>query len=157
MRKLISLIITFVICITATGIVFYRLGFENAKKETEMIIVNEADMDESIGKTDYPLIDIAFNDGSEWSVLITYGIYSEKMTYLLCDDGKELQFDKEYLSVTTYPAGRGTTGVGSITVYQNGKEVKHLEFFDIVFKKEGLKAKFEEISQKELDEFMQNK
>lgn len=156
MKKIILFIITGVVCIIAVGAVSYEFGLKNAPKEIEKIIVDDTLMGESIGKTDYPLIDIAFNDGNEYAVLIVDGIYSNKRTYMLCRDGKDLQFDKEYLSILTYPAGRGTTGNGNVVVYRNGEEIRNIEFFEIFFKNEELRNKFEKISEKEFEKFIKN-
>ncbi len=156
MKKIIVLIITGVICVTAVGITAYKLGIKNAPVIIEKKIADDTLMGESIDKTDYPLIDIVFNDGNEYAVLIVNGIYSDKRTYMLCRDGKDLQFDKEYLSILTYPAGRGTTGNGSVVVYRNGEEIRNIEFFEIFFKNDELRNKFEKISEKEFEKFIKN-
>lgn len=158
MKKTICLITAFIICMAVVGVVSYKLGLKNGREEAESARMagDDIHMSEVVGKIDYPLIDIAFNDGNEWAILIVNGQDSGDQTYLLCHDGRELQFDKEYLSVITYPSGRGTTGTGSIVVYQNGEEIKCIEFVEINFEKEELKNKFQEVSREELSEFMKN-
>ena len=156
MKRIIFLIIAGIICITAVGVISYNLGLKNAAEKIEKIIVDDTLMGESTDKTDYPLIDIAFNDGNEYAVLIVNGIYSDKKTYMLCRDVKDLQFDKEYLSILTYPAGRGITGNGSVVVYRNGEKIRDIEFFEIFFKDEELRNKFEKISENEFENFITN-
>lgn len=155
-KRIILFIIAGVICITAIGVISYELGLKNASKEIEKRIVDDTLMGESIDKIDYPLIDIAFNDGNEYAVLIVNGIYSDERTYMICRDGKNLQFDKEYLLIHTFPAGRGTTGNGSVVVYRNGEEIRNIEFFEIFFENEELRNKFERISEKEFEKFIKN-
>lgn len=134
-----------------SGAMFYKIGYSNGLEQNreDNFLQLEDTPTGYIDKIDYPLIDIAFNDGNDWKVIITYGIYTENPIYMICADGRELQFCKEYLSVTTYPAGRGTTGNGCVTVYKNGQEVKSVEFFECSFEKEELRQKFEKVSKED--------
>ena len=154
MKRYIFLILVFIIAVTAVGTVSYRWGFNNAKEEE---LNNDAPIDDigdSICKVDYPLIDIAFNDGNDYDVVIINGIYDENKEYLLCKNPSILQ---EHLWVNTYPAGRGTTGHSCIIVYKNGQEVKSVEYFEIGYGNEDLKNKFEQISKAEYVEFLEGK
>ena len=159
MKRFIILIVLCVFCTVVASGIFYQTGFENAKKENEFrleknAIVDDTPIDEAIGQLDYPLIDIAFNDGNEYTVVICNGIYSEKQTYLWCQDGRNLQFNKEFLYIRTYPAGRGTTGSGAITVYRNGEEIRDIEFLEIHFTNEELKNNFVKVSSEKIKSYL---
>ncbi|MBR5239041.1 MAG: hypothetical protein IKW04_00515 [Clostridia bacterium] len=163
MKKFIILIIICIFCTVVASGIFYQMGFKNAKKEYELKsekeieIVDDTSIDEAIGQLDYPLIDIAFNDGNEYAVVISNDIYSEKQTYLLCADGRNLQFNTEHLYIRTYPAGRGTTGNGAITVYKNGEEIRYIEFLEINFTNEDMKNSFVKVSSEELNDYLNAK
>ena len=163
MKRCIILVILCVFCTVVASGIFYQMGFKKAKKEYELKlekeieIVDDTPIDEGIGQLDYPLIDIAFNDGNEYMVVICNGIYSEKQTYLWCIDGRNLQLNKEFLYIRTYPAGRGTTGNGAITVYRNGEEIRSIEFLEIYFANEELKNNFEKVSSKEIKSYLEDK
>lgn len=139
MKKTIVLVALVAVLLTVFA---YNIGYGNGIKHADNFLEMDEMATDYIGKIDYPLIDIAFNDGNEWSVVVATGIYSENPTYMVCDDATALQFEKEYLSVLTYPAGRGTTGNGSVTVYKNGQEVKCVEYFELTFANESIHNKF---------------
>ena len=96
MKRCIILVILCVFCTVVASGIFYQMGFKKAKKEYELKLEKEIEIgddtpiDEAIGQLDNPLIDIAFNDGNEYMVVICNGIYSEKQTYLWCIDGRNL-------------------------------------------------------------------
>ncbi len=152
MKRIISLIIACVFCFVVAGGIFYQIGYENAKTKDAYTKANE-----EIGQLDYPLIDIPFNDGNEYVIVICNGLHSEEQTYLWCPDGKELQFNKEHIFVRTYPAGRGTTGNGFITVYRNGEEIRYIEFLEIHFADEEIKNNFVKVSSNELKNYLKDK
>lgn len=155
MKKYICLILVFVTAVVTVGAACYRLGFNNAEEERDSeIVIADTDISDSICKIDYPLIDVAFNDGNDYDVVIINGIYEQNQKYLLCEEPGELQ---EHLWVNTYPAGRGTTGESAVIVYKNGEEVKSLECFEIGFGKKDLESKFERISAKEFDGFLERR
>ena len=163
MKKIIILIVLCVFCTVVASGIFYHTGFENAKREyefkleKEIEILDDTPIDEAIGQLDYPLIDIAFNDGNEYTIVICNGIYSEEQTYLWCTDGRDLQFNKEFLYIRTYPAGRGTTGNGAITVYRNGEEIRDIEFLEIHFANEELKNNFVKVSSEEIKSYLKDR
>ena len=86
--------------------------------------------------------------------VIINGIYDENREYFLCENPGELQ---EHMWVNTYPAGRGTTGHSSVIVYENGQEIKCLECFEIGFGNKEMESKFEKISVKEYDRFLERR
>lgn len=162
MKKFICIMISCVLYTVVVGGIFYQIGYGNAKKEKEYNAENNISVDEGIGhegigQLDYPLIDIAFNDGNEYAVVICDGIYSEKQTYLWCRDRRNLQFNTEHLYIRTYPLGRGTTGNGAITIYRNGEEIRYIEFLEIHFTSEEMKNSFVKVSSNELNDYLNAK
>ncbi|MBQ8002649.1 MAG: hypothetical protein IJ297_04320 [Clostridia bacterium] len=150
----------FLVITIASSIVFYQIGFNAGKQHykndraTDTTAVDDLPSDSSIVKIDFPLIDIAFNDGNDWIVVIANGIYTENPTYRFCNNGEELQFCKEFLYVHTFPAGRGTTPDGCITVYKNGQEVKSVEYFKMVIESETVENAFEKTTHDKLDKII---
>lgn len=154
MRKYICIILVLVTAVVTVGASCYRWGFNNAREKASCTDVPGENTPEALCKVDYPLIDIAFNDGNDYDVVIIEGIYSQKQTYLLCTEPGELQ---EHMWVNTYPAGRGTIGERAVAVYKNGQMVKCLECFEIGFGNKEMESKFEEISVKEYDRFLERR
>ena len=140
--------------LATVGAACYRCGFNNAREKASYTDVPEENIAEALCKVDYPLIDIAFNDGNDYDVVIINGIYDENREYFLCENPGELQ---EHMWVNTYPAGRGTTGHSSVIVYENGQEIKCLECFEIGFGNKEMESKFEKISVKEYDRFLERR
>lgn len=136
-------IVAVMLLITAVGVISYNCGLSNGEVFVYEDTTYSAEGDNSIGRIDYPLIDIAFNDGNDWAVVIDYGIYNENSHSLICKDAKILRGDEEYISVLTYPAGYGTTGDGCFNVYKNGVLIKEVEFFSVSFGKDEIRNKFE--------------
>lgn len=151
MKKIIVLVVLVAVLSTVFA---YNIGYSNGVKSADNFRELKEPPTDYIGKIDYPLIDIAFNDGSEWTVVVATGIYSENPTYMICEDATALQFVKEHLSVLTFPAGRGTTGNGCVTVYKNGQEVKCVEYFELTFANDSIHNKFKKTSEKEMLEII---
>lgn len=61
----------------------------------------------SIARIDYPLIDIYFEKDKTYKKVVTD--FSGDVIKEYSDKGEFFQFNKEYLSVLTFPSGRGTT------------------------------------------------
>ncbi len=154
MKRYICTVLVFVTAIITVGVTAYRWGFNKSREKASYTDVPGGNIAEALCKVDYPLIDIAFNDGNDYDVVIINGIYEQNQKYLLCEEPGDLQ---EHLWVNTYPAGRGTTGESAVIVYKNGEEVKSLECFEIGFGNKELESKFEKISVKEFDEFLERR
>lgn len=157
MKKIIILIIFWLVSMLVAGYMFYNSGLKNG----EMISKNTSNdsavvnMEDSISRIDYPLIDIAFNDGNDWLVLIENGMYGRvKESYFASDDKEVLQFNKEFLKVETFPAGRGTTPNGSISVYKNGEMIKCVEYFALNYENEDIENAFKKVSGKEAQDLI---
>lgn len=174
-KKAIIPVVLFVVCACLIGILSYEWGYESAVKEDyakkvqyeadtlgveefAAKVQQEADKAQAtnmIGKVDYPLLDIGFNDGNDWTVVIATEIYTNSPDLLVCADGRNLQYNKEYLSILTYPAGRGTTGNGCVEIYKNGELHQYIEFFDYYFADEGMKNYFEKMSKEKLQKLLE--
>ena len=93
---------------------------------------------------DYPLIEYYFLENSDWSVIISYLPYETDRIEMICDEEELLETIKERFYITTFPAGRGTTGNGLISVYKNGELLKAIEFVEIKIEKYNIRSVFQE-------------
>ena len=108
-------------------IFFCTICFYNAQKESSPIENTE------ISKVDYPLIDISFDEKSEWLVIVRTDLFTQHEKYSVSQNSKNLNMNKERLKILTFPVGRGITPVGVVYVYQNGNLVKEVPFTEIFF------------------------
>jgi len=106
---------------------------------------------QAISKIDYPLIEINFDGGSDWVVVKRDNLF-QKEVFSIIDDETELQYNKEFMYVFTFPTGRGTTPNGIIYIYRDGSLVKEVPYTEISFEKQTLENLFRDISEKELCE-----
>lgn len=94
---------------------------------------------ESIGRIDYPLIDIYFEEEKTYKITVQeYGKgmaakgEEESKKYREYEDkGKFFQFNKESFSIITGPSGRGTTPSYILKVYEGKKCIKTIDCFRI--------------------------
>ncbi len=156
MKKYNFLFIVYIMSILATVLISYHVGVNVGEQSSvnEKVSILQSPPPTSIAKIDYPLIDIAFNDGSDWIVVIRDGIDMENSSYKISHDEKELQINKEYLSVATFPAGRGTTADGCVYVYKDGELVKSVEYIECCFENENIMKAFENVTQKEFEKIV---
>lgn len=91
---------------------------------------------ESIGRIDYPLIDIYFEKEKTYKITVqeyakstapVRGEEKAKEYREYEDKGDFFQSNKEYFSVITVPSGRGTTPAYILKVYEGKKCIKMLD------------------------------
>lgn len=129
-------------------ILFCTVCFYNAQKESGSIENTE------MSKVDYPLIDISFDEKSEWLVIVRTDLFTQHEKYNVSQNNENLNMNKEGLKILTFPVGRGTTPVGVVYVYQNGKLVKEVPFTEIFFESKILKDTFKNMSKEYIDKLI---
>lgn len=79
----------------------------------------------SIGRIDYPLIDVYFEHDKTYTLeLVEFGGKIEKE---YSEKGDFFQYNKEYFSIITCPSGRGTTPPYMLSVYEGKKCIKTID------------------------------
>ena len=107
-----------------------------------------------ISKVDYPLIDIIFENKSEWLVIIRTELFTEHEQYYIAHNTENLDMNKEGLMISTFPVGRGTTPNGVVYVYQNKELFKEVPFIEISFENVILKRAFKNIAKEDIDKLI---
>lgn len=83
-------------------------------------------MHESIGRIDYPMIDLYFDKDKEYRVALKdYGTGEVIKEYV--DKGDFFQFNKETFSIVTVPSGRGTTPPYLLSIYEEKDCIKEID------------------------------
>ena len=147
--KMIGAICSFVL-IFAFG---YWLGHNHIKSNQNN---NKTKTSDIVGKIDYPLIDINFDNESEWVIINRNNLFTEQETFNVAQNNNTLQLTKENLSVITFPVGRGTTPNGIIYVYKNGKLVKEVPYIEVMFENESLTESFLKMTKEEVENLIQD-
>ena len=109
-----------------------------------------------ISRVDYPLIDISFDDKSDWLVIIRTDLFTEYEKYYISQNAKRLQMNKEGLMIRTFPIGRGTTPSGVVYVYQNKELIKEVPFIELSFDNVILKSAFKHIIREDINKLIKN-
>ncbi|MBP0990490.1 MAG: hypothetical protein J5874_04885 [Oscillospiraceae bacterium] len=107
-----------------------------------------------ISVIDYPLIDISFDDKSNWFVIVRTNLFTENEKYYVSQNIKSLNLNKEKLIISTFPVGRGTTPQGIIYVYKNCTLIKEVPFINISFKSQIFKSQFEYMTKKDVEKII---
>lgn len=81
---------------------------------------------ESIGRIDYPLIDIYFEEEKQYEIVVTE--YMQNKIYKkYTDKGRAFQQIKKDISIITVPCGMGTTTKYTLSVYEGEKRIKTID------------------------------
>lgn len=83
-------------------------------------------MHESIGRVDYPMIDLYFDKDKEYRVILKDYMTGEIVKEYV-DQGDFFQFNKEDFSIITAPSGRGTTPPYLLSIYEGKDCIKEIE------------------------------
>lgn len=85
---------------------------------------------DSVGRIDYPLIDLYFEHDKTYKIVIR-----EYMMDTVVDEyeaeGDFFQFNKEYISIVTCPSGRGTTPPFMFEIYEGDTLIKNIDCFEV--------------------------
>lgn len=82
---------------------------------------------DSIGRIDYPLLDIYFEEDKTYRLALVDYAPPNKVCKEYEDKGRFFQFNKEYFSIITLPSGRGTTPEYILEVYEGEKCIRQLD------------------------------
>ena len=107
--------------------------------------------------TDYPLIDVLFDDESQWTVILKEDIQSENKKFYVCKDSEVLEQNKHGLKLSAIPVGRGTTPDGILYIYKNDKLIKVVHYYDSYFESGVFKEHFKTAAPEELTDLMGDK
>ena len=153
MKKLVFVLSVLVIVLAVCLSSVLLLGFNSSVKKEDVFSSVTDDYTEVI---DYPLVEIPFNDGSDWLVAIRSTLGTDSEMLLVSPTSTNLQLCKEELLIITHPVtSEETEPYGYLYVYKDGKIFKEVGFDDIFFEmnqfeNQGLRRLFEYIT---LDEF----
>lgn len=85
---------------------------------------------ETIARIDYPLIDLYFERDKTYKIaVIDYMDQTVVKEYE--EKGDFFQFNKEFISILTCPAGRGTTPPYIFCIYEGDERIKDLDCFGV--------------------------
>ena len=129
----------------------YYLGFNDG---TAKVTNAEKPIDVDpilISRVTYPLIDIFFDDESDWLVIDRNHLFTENESFNVIQNSKELQFNKEWLRVLTFPVGRGTTPNGIIYVYKDSKLIREVPYIEVHFGSEELRNAFRQLARNSIE------
>ena len=120
------------------------------------IVYNHAETEEEvessiennfIGRIDFPIVDIYFHEEDTW-LFVIYSLTDD--SYKIIDDRELLQRNKEFISITTFPIGRGTTPSDIISIYKNGDLYKDVQGWEIKFYSKELSKAVKDITKSAL-------
>jgi hypothetical protein len=130
---------------------FYHIGYKNGGINALATGTIDYDAYKTIGKIDYPLIEVAFGNGSEWLVIDLPIILYEQANIKTSQNSALLDFYKDKLRVLTFPVGRGTTPNGIICIYKNGMLIKYVPYLEIYFDSNELENSFQSLPKDEVE------
>lgn len=85
---------------------------------------------ETMARIDYPLLDLYFESDKTYKIaVIDYMDQTVVKEYE--EKGNFFQFNKEYISILTCPAGRGTTPPYIFCIYEGDERIKDLDCFEV--------------------------
>ena len=147
------------------SLAWFNIGrsVKNTSKEKEAVVIKpyeeilytKENINDTISRIDFPLIDLYFDEENEWLLVeCQHSLGDEK--YRIVADAHILNWNKEFLSVSTFPTGRGTTPIGFLDIYKNGKRYKRVEYGSdgVSIYSEELAKAFEPIAKEELSKLV---
>lgn len=140
MKKIVIPILLIVLCVFIYSLVGYS-KIQNKYVETTK-------------KEDYPLLDVIFDDKSDWVVIIRTDLFTEDEKYYVSQNAQNLNMNKEYLKLLTFPVGRGTTPFGIVYIYQNKKLIKEVPFIEIYYENTILQDAFKIVSKENINKLI---
>ena len=90
----------------------------------------DAEFQNSIGRIDYPLIDLYF-EGEKTYRLELVDYTGQNVVKEYTDQGDFFQFTKEYFSIITCPSGRGTTPPYILSIYEGETRIKDIDCVEV--------------------------
>ena len=167
MSKKISAII-----ILSLAIIFYFIGyFTHSIKAKQSVPINSTNInfdipaneiptldypsihlhyDDIIGKIDYPLIDVYFDNDNDWIILKSDGLVSDNPEFTMIRDVHSVEHIKDKISILTFPVGHGTTANGTICIFKNEILIKSVPYIESYISDENLSALFETVAEEEV-------
>lgn len=162
-KKRIIIDISIMVLLILCNYFAFNLGLNKGKEYKTNItskgdnIINDASFVKSDSpiKTDYPLIDVYFNKNDSWLLLNCENYLGANDNYEMITDTEILESFKEYLSVDTFPVGRGITPKGKIFILKDGKVLKEVPYFKVEIDSE-LKKEFKKVKKTEVIDFIKD-
>lgn len=115
-----------------------EIRYENQDKgnENEQLKKDEEDdkkliQQGSVGRIDYPLIDIYFEKNKKYKIIIKEFCNPQKTYKEYENTGDFFQYNKENFSIATIPSGRGTTPEYILSVYEGNDCIKRIDCITI--------------------------
>ena len=149
MRKIIVFIA--IILIGCLCVFSYLFGFDNGVRS-----INASETNTFLTRIDYPLIDVSFDENSDWLVINRTDLFTEKEKFYISQNVHDLQMNKEYLKTLTFPIGKGTTPTGIIYVYQDGQLFKEIPYIEMSYETETIKKSFKHIAKDDIEELIKS-
>ena len=150
MKKLLTMFCICLISILMVGCLSTPTSFERADESIDGN--NQNNIIETNAYDDYPLIDIYFNDDSSWYVIIRENLFEETEKFIVAKNSTIIEENKEYLKLSTFPIGRGTTPCGELYIYKNGILYKRIPFLKVFFGNKVLEEEFRAQTQEVIEE-----
>ena len=149
MKKIVIILFIVALCTFS-----YLLGFFINSHSSDEKVTHKNNSNEVLIKADYPLIEMPITSNDEWFVIIRSDLFSENEKFAVCDNEECLNFNKENLMISTFPAGRGTTPNGVVYIYRNNELVKQIPFIEVFFENNIFKDEFENAKQEDIEKLI---
>jgi len=150
--NIIIVLIAIIICSFIYCFHIYRknISINNNKK------VVDCEINNILGKFDYPLIDIYFDNDNEWLVIDRKYLFTSQEMFYTIQKSRELELSKEWLKIITFPVGRGTTPNGIIYVYKDKNLIKEVPYLEIYYETKLIMNLFKQVTKNEIENIINN-
>jgi hypothetical protein len=131
------------IIVLASNFLSYHFGYS---RKMSMMTSTE----ELLFKDDYPLIEVMFDKKYTWTLVVREHHRTGDETFRIITRLDALEFNREHLSVSTFPVGRGTTPTGCLYLYKDRTLIKEIPFVDITISNKHQEKEFTSVSYSEV-------